>query len=142
MQVSKSLRLSHASAAVRVTRDADLDTVEEEADDLLEAIEAGLRQRRFGSVVRLEVQAQMPSELLERLVAGLEISLDEVQVVDGVLDLTVALQISALPREELRAPRWIPIVPPRIVASATDASPQGDMFAVIAERDAGWPLLP
>jgi len=119
----------------RVTRDADLDTVEEEADDLLEAIEEGLRQRRFGSVVRLEVATEMPSALLEMLLAGLEISQSEVQVIEGTVDLSVALQVANLPRPDLRAPRWQPVTPVRITASRSDASPNGDMFQVIAERE-------
>lgn len=119
----------------RVTRDADLDTVEEEADDLLEAIEEGLRQRRFGSVVRLEVGPEMPSDLLEMLAAGLEIGPSEVEVVVGTLDLSIALQVANFPRPELRAARWQPITPPRIVASATADLQNGDMFHVIAERD-------
>ena len=119
----------------RVTRDADLDTVEEEADDLLEAIEEGLRQRRFGSVVRLEVRADMPDDLLNMLVAGLEIGRSEVQVVEGLIDLTVALQVASLPRPDLRAPRWQPATPARIAASASTESPGGDMFTVISEGD-------
>ena len=119
----------------RVTRDADLDTVEEEADDLLEAIEEGLRQRRFGSVVRLEVGTEMPSTLLEMLLVGLEISQNEVQVVEGTLDLSVALQVASLPRPDLRAPRWQPVTPARITASQSASSPSGDIFKVIAEGD-------
>ena len=119
----------------RVTRDADLDTVEEEADDLLEAIEEGLRQRRFGSVVRLEVGTEMPSTLLEMLLVGLEISQNEVQVVEGTLDLSVALQVASLPRPELRALRWQPVTPARITASQSAACPSGDIFKVIAEGD-------
>jgi polyphosphate kinase len=119
----------------RVTRDADLDTVEEEADDLLEAIEEGLRQRRFGSVVRLEVGTGLPSPVLEMLLAGFEISASEVQVVAGTLDLTVALQVANLPRPDLRAPRWQPITPPRISASKSAAYPNGDIFKVCADGD-------
>lgn len=119
----------------RVTRDADLDTAEDEADDLLEAIEEGLRQRRFGSVVRLEVDTEMPSALLEMLLAGLEISQNEVQVVAGTLDLSVALQVASLPRPDLRAPRWQPVTPARIAASKSAALPNGDIFKVIAEGD-------
>ena len=119
----------------RVTRDADLDTVEEEADDLLEAIEEGLRQRRFGSVVRLEARADMPDDLLKMLMMGLEISQSEVQVAEGLLDLTVALQVANLPRPELRAPRWQPVTPARIAASASTDSSSGDMFTVISEGD-------
>jgi len=119
----------------RVTRDADLDTAEDEADDLLEAIEEGLRQRRFGSVVRLEVGPEMPSALLEMLLVGLEISQSEVQVVEGTLDLSVALQVANLPRPELRAPRWQPVTPARITAAKSGTSPNGDIFKVIAEGD-------
>lgn len=119
----------------RVTRDADLDTVEDEADDLLEAIEEGLRQRRFGSVVRLEVHPEMPQELREMLQAGLEISEYEVQTVEGILDLTVALQVASLPRPELRVPRWQPVTPARIAATKSAEAPNGDMFKVIAEGD-------
>ena len=119
----------------RVTRDADLDTVEEEADDLLEAIEEGLRQRRFGSVVRLEVGTEMPSALLEMLLVGLEISQNEVQVVEGTLDLSVALQVASLPRPDLRAPRWQPVTPARIIEAKSASSPSGDIFKVIAEGD-------
>ncbi|MFZ9218307.1 MAG: polyphosphate kinase 1 [Candidatus Limnocylindrus sp.] len=119
----------------RVTRDADLDTVEDEADDLLEAIEEGLRQRRFGSVVRLEVGAEMPRELLDMLLTGLEITENEVQVVEGIIDLTVALQVASLPRPDLRAERWQPITPARIAASASIDAPKGDLFQVIAEGD-------
>lgn len=119
----------------RVTRDADLDTAEDEADDLLEAIEEGLRQRRFGSVVRLEVDTEMPSALLEMLLSGLEISQNEVQVVAGTLDLTVALQIASLSRPDLRAPRWQAVTPARITASKSAALPNGDIFKVIADGD-------
>jgi polyphosphate kinase len=119
----------------RVTRDADLNTVEDEADDLLEAIEEGLLQRRFGSVVRLEVGTEMPRALLEMLLAGLEIGQSEVQVVEGTLDLSVALQVAGLPRPDLRAPRWQPIVPARIAEAKSAAAPNGDMFKVIAEGD-------
>ena len=119
----------------RVTRDADLDTVEDEADDLLEAIEEGLRQRRFGSVVRLEVQPSMPADLRAMLAAGLEIGGDEIQVVDGTLDLSVALQISSLPRPDLRAPRWQPVIPERILAHPSTPNGHRDMFQVISEGD-------
>ena len=119
----------------RVTRDADLDTVEDEADDLLEAIEEGLRQRRFGSVVRLEVGAEMPRPLLDMLLAGLQISDNEVQVVEGIIDLSVALQVAGLPRPDLRVPRWQPITPARIAAGSSAGAPKGDMFKVIADGD-------
>ena len=77
----------------------------------------------------------MPQELREMLLVGLEISENEVQIVDGILDLTVALQVASLPRPELRAPRWQPVTPARIAATKSADAPNGDMFKVIAEGD-------
>ena len=62
-----------ASYLFRVTRDADLDLQEDEADDLLRAIESELRRRRFGEPVRLEVSAGMPPHLMERLRDALQL---------------------------------------------------------------------
>ncbi len=62
-----------ASHAFRVTRDADLDLQEDEADDLLRAIESELRRRRFGEPVRLEVEPEMPPHLRAKLLEALEL---------------------------------------------------------------------
>ena len=70
----------------RVTRDADF-TVDDEADDLLRAVEDELRRRRFGEVVRVEVGAGMSQRLREPLVRALEIEEGELYEVDGLLDL-------------------------------------------------------
>ncbi len=71
----------------RVTRDADFD-LEDEAEDLLEAIESVLRRRnKFGRVVRLEVDTKMSREVLEVLCRELELSERDVTVIDGPLDL-------------------------------------------------------
>src|SRR5207248_6344586 len=71
----------------RVTRDADF-TVSDEADDLLQAVEEELRQRRFGEVVRLEVSAGIDRVLRQRLIEWLRV--DDMQVYDvaGLLDLS------------------------------------------------------
>lgn len=76
----------------RVTRDADFE-VNDEADDLLQAVEDELRRRRFGEVVRLEVGATMEPALRSRLIDWLDV--DELQVydVDGLLDLGDLWQI-------------------------------------------------
>ena len=57
-----------------VTRDAEVAIKELEAEDLLETIEAGVRQRRFGDVVRLKVTADMPDTMLEILMSNLEVN--------------------------------------------------------------------
>ena len=74
--------------AFRVTRNADLTLEEDEADDLLVAVEMELRRRRFGSAVRLEIAGQATPELREMLAAELEVPEDGVYVVDAPIDLS------------------------------------------------------
>jgi polyphosphate kinase len=98
----------------RVTRDADF-TVSDEADDLLQAIEAELRRRRFGEVVRVEVGGGMNAALREELAEALGVEAREVYDVDGLLDLNDLWQIVKLPRfAELRDEPWTPVTQPRL----------------------------
>ena len=71
-----------------VTRDADIAIKELEADDLLETIEEGVRQRKFGSVVRLQVNQQMPQHILQILMSNLEVEPSEVYRCKGLLGLS------------------------------------------------------
>src|SRR5204862_8165170 len=80
----------------RVARDADFD-VSDEAVDLLQAVEDEVRRRRFGEVVRLEVQRGMGEELREQLVRALEIEPHQSYEVDGLLDLEDTWAIVNLP---------------------------------------------
>ena len=73
-----------------VTRDAEVAIKELEAEDLLETIEAGLRDRRFGDVVRLKVTADMPEAMLDILMSNLEVQTGELYRVHGPLSLTRA----------------------------------------------------
>src|SRR3954469_18029300 len=98
----------------RVTRDADFE-VSDEADDLLRAVEAELRRRRFGEVVRVEVNAGMPPGLREQLVKALDVEEREVYDVDGLMDLADLWQIHKLPDlNELRDDPWTPVTQPRL----------------------------
>ena len=91
----------------RVTRDADF-TVSDEADDLLEAVEAELRRRRFGEIVRVEVGAGMPEALRDELASALGVEAREVYEVQGPLDLNDLWQIVELPGfGELREAPWL-----------------------------------
>jgi len=93
----------------RVTRDADFE-VSGEADDLLLAVEAELRQRRFGEVVRLEVSADMDPDLRSLLVESLGAEEAEVEDVRGLLDLTDLWQLHGLDgHKELREESWKPV---------------------------------
>ena len=117
----------------RVTRDADFEIEEDEAADLLEAIEAELRRRRFGEAVRLEVERTMPPATRRTLLAGIGLSEESCYEVSGMLDLTALWTIHALPRPDLKDPEWVPVVPRRL-APADDDEPV-DMFAAIRGGD-------
>ena len=102
----------------RVTRDADFE-LEDEAEDLLEAIESVLRRRsKFGRVVRLEVDTTMTDEVLELLCRELELSDADVNVIDGPLDLGGLWSLYALDRPELKDEPWVPQTP--AVLAGTD----------------------
>ncbi len=119
----------------RVTRDADFE-VNDEADDLLAAVEDELRRRRFGEVVRLEVGASMDPELRTKLIEWL--SVDEVQVydVDGPLDLSDLWEIAGLDgHPDLRQPTWTPVIHPAFAPSATDHDEKPDIFAAMRISD-------
>ena len=88
--------------AFRVTRDADVDVREEEANDLLSMMEKTLRKRRFGTAVRLEVDARMPAELCGRLLGELELEADDVYPIDGPLNVRDLMQLYKLDRPELK----------------------------------------
>jgi len=81
----------------RITRDTDIELQEDEADDLLRVIEENIRQRRFGSVVRLEVEKQMPEFMIDTLIDNLQIKREDVQVFDGPLGLSDVISLYDLP---------------------------------------------
>jgi polyphosphate kinase len=115
----------------RVTRDADFE-LEDEAEDLLEAIESVLRRRsKFGRVVRLEVDAKMTAEVLELLCRELELSDRDVNVIDGPLDLGGLWSLYALDRPELKDEPWVPQTP--VVLQGSDPAP--DFFRLLRNGD-------
>ena len=93
-------------AAFRVTRNADLTVEDNEADDLLEAVEMELRRRRFGRAVRLEVSTRMSPGLRDLLVRELDLTADDVYPVEAPLDLTALWSIHALERPDLKDRHW------------------------------------
>ena len=116
----------------RVTRDADF-TVSDEADDLLEAVEAELRRRRFGEIVRVEVGAGMPEALRDELASALGVEAREVYEVQGPLDLNDLWQIVELPGfGELREAPWTPVTQPRLRSEEGNGV---DFFAAMRAGD-------
>jgi polyphosphate kinase len=87
----------------RVTRDADLELRELEADDLMEALEQGLRKRRMGGeVVRLEVADEMPLELVQQLMRGMEVDDFDLYRINGPLGLDDLMSLLAIPAAQLK----------------------------------------
>jgi polyphosphate kinase len=121
-----------AHHAFRVTRDADVEVEEDEAEDLLEAIQSVLRRRRRGaSPVRLEVDETMIPEVLELLRRELDLREDEVFVVPGLLDLSSLWALVNLDRPELKHAPWVPVTQPRLA----DDEEVPDLFRVLRAGD-------
>jgi polyphosphate kinase len=114
----------------RVTRDADFEIREDEAADLLRAVQQNLRQRRFGDTVRLEVAAAMPPEMVEYLTTSLDLTPQEVYAVEGPLNLPDLMQLYALERPELKdRPLQVSVPAPlRKAGAAFDAIRRGDVL--------------
>ncbi len=114
----------------RVTRDADME-LSDDADDLLEAVQAEIRRRRFGDVVRIEVAAPMSAAMLDRLHAGLHVTDAEIYPIHGLLDLSEVMQIATLDRPELKDEPWRPTTQARLHAAHDEA----EFFAEIRRSD-------
>ena len=117
----------------RVTRDADFDVEEDEAGDLLSAIEQELRRRRFGSAVRLEVEEGMPEAVRDFILDGIGLRPDDLYAIPGILDATCFWQLATLDLPELRDPPWTPVVPARLIPH--DEGETADVFAAIRQGD-------
>ncbi|MDQ3127680.1 MAG: polyphosphate kinase 1 [Chloroflexota bacterium] len=117
----------------RVTRNADLAIEEDEADDLLMAIEEELRRRRFGEAVRLEVERSMPAKTRALLLRGLGLQDDDAYEIKGMLDLTGLRDIVELDRPDLKSVPWTPVTPPRLVPP--DEDEPADVLAAIRAGD-------
>jgi polyphosphate kinase len=117
----------------RVTRDTDYD-VNDEADDLMQAVEEEMRRRRFGEVVRLEVSAGMEPRLREQLVAALKLSEQQVYDVEGMLGIDDVMDVTEVSGfRDLRYPVWQAVTPPQLVQGRTGR--EVDVLAAIRERD-------
>jgi polyphosphate kinase len=114
-----------------VTRDADIAIKELEADDLLETIEEGVRQRKFGSVVRLQVNQQMPQHILQILMENLEVEPSQVYRSKGLLGLSRLAALTQIERPDLKYTPFLPSSPLEL----QPANDEDDLFAIIRQRD-------
>jgi polyphosphate kinase len=119
----------------RVTRNADISVAEDDADDLLLAIEHSLRKRRKGgSTVRIEVDSTMPNKIRRMLQEELEVTPQDIYEVNGMLSLGDVMSFLSLPVPELKDPPWTAIVPASLRRlKVTEDS--GNFFSLIAQQD-------
>ena len=128
----------------RVTRDADLELRDLEADDLMLALEQGLRKRRMGGeVVRLEVPNEMPDEVVAMLMQGLAVAEEDVYKIDGPLGLDDLFGLTGLPLPQLKEKAHSGQTPSLLARSQQHLIDEGavkpeefeDIFSVIRQRD-------
>ena len=121
------------SYSFRVTRNADLSVEEEEADDLLLAIEQELQKRRMGgSAVRLEIQTDVPPEIRSTIVRELALEENDVYDLEGLLCLGDLMSFLALPLPELKDRPWSSVLPPRLQRLPEEGD---DFFRIIRNGD-------
>jgi len=113
----------------RVTRNAETERDNEDAEDLLEQIQQQLRERRFARVVRLEVGARPNERIMRFLEDELQLADDDLYVTDGMLDWGTLNEIADLDVHELRWPKWKPVAPSGL------EDDDSDIFALIREGD-------
>ena len=114
----------------RVTRDAEVAIQELEGDDLLETVEEAMKQRRFNSAVRLQVDSSMPEKVQEILTSNIEIDLQNVYRIEGPVDLSRLIELYSLDRPDLRDKPFVPSVP-----AVFGPDSEEDVFAVIRQQD-------
>ena len=112
----------------RIIRDADIEIEEDEASDLLKTIEKGIRSRRYGQVVRLDVGPDMPLFVRNLLMHNLEIEERNVYVMEGALGLSSLIELLGVDRPELKDEPYVP-------ANPFGKKLDSNMFAAIKTRD-------
>lgn len=117
----------------RVTRNEDIDVEEDDAENLLNAMEKELLRRRFGPPIRLEISDETSPFLSQLLADQLRVSADEVYRLPAPLDATVLFELGGLDRPDLKYRSFVPTTNRQI--AEVESSRAQDIFAAIRERD-------
>ncbi|MBO6794052.1 MAG: polyphosphate kinase 1 [Balneolaceae bacterium] len=118
----------------RVTRNASLERNEEEADDLLEVIEDELRERKFASIVRLELEKTMPEHIKKYLYKNLNVTQKDVYQMEGMIGLVSSFEIANIPGfSQHKIKNWSPVLHPALSHPIDEEPPS--MFDVIKKHE-------
>jgi polyphosphate kinase len=115
----------------RVTRDADIEIQELEAADLLETIDNAMRQRRFGSVVRMTLNPEMPSRIRDLLANNMELDRRDIYALDGPLGLSSLMALHQIDRYDLKDAPLKQTIPLRLKSETIN----GNIFSAIRRQD-------
>ncbi len=123
-----------AHHAFRLTRNADYDLEADEAEDLLEAVQTVLQQRRRSPLaVRLEVEADTSADVIDLLARELELEPDDVYAINAPLDVGGLWDLCGIDRPDLKYPAWSPVTQPVLAAGLGESPP--DIFRLLRTRD-------
>ena len=117
----------------RVTRNEDIEVEEDDAENLLNAIEKELLRRRFGPPIRLEISDETSPFLSQMLADQMGVTPDEVYRLPAPLDATVLFELGGIDRPDLKFPPFVPTTNRQI--AEVESSRAQDIFAAIRERD-------
>ncbi len=123
----------HEHTTFRVTRNEDVEVEEDDAENLLTAMEKELTRRRFGPPVRLEVEDDIDDHVLDLLTRELQIGREDVYRLPGPLDLRALFLVGDIERSDLKYDPFVPLTQPDL--SPTESSKPGDIFAVVRSKD-------
>ena len=123
----------HEHTTFRVTRNEDVEVEEDDAENLLTAMEKELTRRRFGPPVRLEVEEDIDDHVLDLLSRELQIGGEDIYRLPGPLDLRCLFLVGDLERSDLKYDPFVPLTQPDL--SPTESSKPGDIFAVVRSKD-------
>jgi len=117
-----------AAYPFRITRDADPEIEEDEAADLLAAIQESVQKRHFGSAVRLQVDKSMPDQVRDILISNLELAPYQVYTRDTPIGMADIMELTRINRPDLKDPPFQPAIPPPFAT-------EENIFSVLKRQD-------